>query len=504
MRALALLILGAGVCGAAPAWAEAPRVIPADVSAATPARTATAAVAAPEPAAEDKVDFMHVFARRGLHDLSNERVNAYGQISLIGDYKHAFHAPYTNLHGSPNSLTPDVEGSWTGTATLFLAGRLWRGAEAYVVPELISERPLSRLTGLGGTIQNAELQKSGGAAPALYMSRVYLRQTIGLGGARVEKRSDAMQLGGVVDSRRLVVTVGKFSILDFLDRNSFAGDLRRQFLNISFLTHTAYDFAADARGYTWGGVAELYFDDWALRWGRIAGPQDPNQLPVDYRIWEHYGDQLELEHTHKILGQGGAIRVLGYRNREVMGRFDDAAAAYRADHRKNATTCAGFNYNSGNATAPDLCWARKPNVKLGVGVNLEQRLGDDVGVFFRGMYADGHTEVFSFMSNDRSLSFGVLSKGTVWRRPTDSAGIAFGVGWISAEHAAYLNLGGIDGFIGDGKIRQAAESVLEIFYSVNVTRSLWLSADYQHITNPAYNADRGPVEIVGGRLHAEF
>ena len=30
------------------------------------------------------------------------------------------------------------------------------------------------------------------------------------------------------------------------------------------------------------------------------------------------------------------------------------------------------------------------------------------------------------------------------------------------------------------------------------------AADYQHITNPAYNADRGPVDIFGGRLHAEF
>jgi hypothetical protein len=83
-------------------------------------------------------------------------------------------------------------------------------------------------------------------------------------------------------------------------------------------------------------------------------------------------------------------------------------------------------------------------------------------------------------------------------------GAAFGVSWISKEHAAYLAQGGVDGFIGDGKIYQAAESVLEVFYSFNVMKSLWLSADYQHISNPAYNADRGPVDIFGGRLHAEF
>ncbi len=491
MRSPGFLVLAAGLLAVIPARAE------------TPAPETPAAEAPPE----DKADFMHVLAGHGVHDLKDERVNAYGQITLIGSAKPSFSARYTSLHGSSNSLSPGAEGSWTGTATLFLAGRLWHGAEAYVVPEVISERPFTHLAGLGSTIQNAELQKTGGAAPTIYMSRAYLRQTFGFGGAPVEKKSDAMQLGTTVDARRLVVTVGRFSVLDFLDKNSYAGDLRRQFMNMAFLTHAAYDFAADARGYTWGAVLELYFDDWALRFARLAGPQDPNQLAVDYRIWAHYGDQLELEHGHKLLGQPGVVRLLGYRNREDMARFDDAVAAHQADPRKNAATCGNdrFHYDySTNAAAPDFCWARRDNVKLGIGLNVEQHLNDDLGVFVRGMYSDGQTEVYSFTSTDRSLSFGVLSRGKFWRRPTDSAGVAFGLGWISREHAAYLNLGGIDGFIGDGKINQAAESVLEVFYSLNVTKSLWLSADYQHIQNPAYNADRGPVEIIGGRLHSEF
>jgi hypothetical protein len=65
-------------------------------------------------------------------------------------------------------------------------------------------------------------------------------------------------------------------------------------------------------------------------------------------------------------------------------------------------------------------------------------------------------------------------------------------------------MGGVDGFIGDGTIRPAAESVLEAFYSFNVLSSAWVSLDYQHITNPAFNADRGPVDVFGGRVHAEF
>ena len=499
-----LILLATGMLGATPAWADPP--------------LAPTAPPEPEPYAEDKADFMHILGHRGLHDPRDEDVNAYGQITLIGDGKPSFAARYTNLGAGTSSLSPSAEGSWTATATLFLGGRLWQGAEAYVVPEVISERPLSHLLGLGSTIQNAELQKTGGAAPTLYMSRAYLRQTFGFGGAPVPKKSDAQQLGGVVDSRRLVVTVGKFSVLDFLDKNSLAGDLRRQFMNMAFLTNAAYDFAADARGYTWGAVAELYLDDWAVRLSRAAGPEQPNQLALDYRVWDHYGDQLELEHGHKLLGQPGVVRVLGYRNREDMGRFDDAIAAFKADPGKNGETCptSSFSYReqaavklnaaqwAAAATAPDMCWVRKDNVKMGVGINLEQQISDDLGVFLRGMYSDGQTEVYSFTSTDRSLSFGALSRGSLWHRATDSVGAAFGLGWISSAHAAYLNMGGIDGFIGDGKINQAAESVLEVFYSLNVTRSLWVTADYQHITNPAYNADRGPVEIFGGRLHSEF
>jgi high affinity Mn2+ porin len=477
-------------------------LVAAGLFAAAPARADTPP--APPDAADDRSDFMHALARHGLHDLQNERFNAYGQIALIGHGKLAFKAPYTDLGGSTNSLSPLAEGSWTGSATLFLGARLWRGAEAYVVPEAISERPLTHLAGLGSTIQNAELQKTGGAAPTVYLSRAYLRQTIGLGGARVESRSGPMQLGATVDSRRLVISVGKYSVLDFLDKNGFAGDLRRQFMNMAFLTHAAYDFAADARGYTWGATVELYLGDWALRAAHLATPLDPNQLPIDYRFWKYFGDQVEIEHKHTLFGGQGAVRVLGYLNRENMARFDDAVAAHAADPARNATTCTGFNYGSQNATAPDLCWARKPNVKLGIGVNVEQTLTDDVGIFFRGMYSDGQTEVYSFTSTDRSLSFGLLSRGSSWRRPGDTAGIAAGVGWISASHAAYLNRGGVDGFIGDGRIQPAAEAVLEIFYSVELVRSLWLSADYQHIANPAYNADRGPVDLFGGRLHAEF
>ncbi len=453
---------------------------------------------------DDAFDFMNVLAKQGLKDLKDERWNAYGQYTYISSTKLAFAAPYTDFHGSTNSLLPTNENSFTGTLTLYLGLKLWEGGEVYLVPEVIAERPLSHLAGLGGVIQNFELQKTGSASPSIYRSRLYIQQTIPFGGAREEKTSDPSQLATTTQSRRVVYTVGNFSALDFLDKNTYSGDLRRQFFNMAFMTYAAYDFAADARGYAWGGVQEIYYDDWAFRIARITAPRDPNQLEIDPRIYKYYGDQIEVRRTFHLFGHEGTVRVLGYRNRENMARFDDAIAAFTADPTKNATTCTGFSYGSKNASAPDLCWARKPNIKMGIGVNIEQSVSDDVGLFFRGMYSDGHTEVYSYTSTDRSISTGALVKGTFWHRAADTIGLGYAQGWISKEHAAYLAMGGVDGFLGDGKLNQASEHVAEIFYSLNVHSSLWVSGDFQHIWNPGYNADRGPVEIFGLRMHAEF
>jgi high affinity Mn2+ porin len=187
-----------------------------------------------------------------------------------------------------------------------------------------------------------------------------------------------------------------------------------------------------------------------------------------------------------------------------MGRFSDAVAAFQADPQKNATTCPEFNYGSGNASAPDLCWVRKPNVKIGIGMFAQQYVVPDIGVYSRVMISDGKTEVDAYTAADRSVSFGTLAKGSPWRRANDMAGVGVNLGWISKAHAQYLRLGGVDGFIGDGAIRPAAESALDMFYSVNIRKSFWLSGDYQRVINPAFNADRGPVNIFSLRIHGEF
>jgi high affinity Mn2+ porin len=433
-----------------------------------------------------------------------ERWNAYGQFTYIWQRKEPFSAAYTNLNGSPNSLSPEKERSFTTTATAFLGLRAWKGGEFYFVPESISMLPLSGLHGLGGSIQNGELEKNGTVSPIVYRSRLFLRQTWGLGGQSAPVESGPMQLAGSADSRRFVLTAGNLSVLDLFDKIAYTGDVRQQFINMNFLTYAAYDFSADARGYTWGLTGEYYYDDWAFRLGRFLGPRDPNQLQLNYSIMHYYGDQLEIEHKHDLLGQPGRLHLLFYRNVENMGSFNDAISAFGSDPNKNATTCTTFNYGSSNAGAPDLCWARKKNTKIGLGLSFEQSVAQDIGVFFQVMKSDGKTEVYSYTATDSSMTVGTSIRGTRWERAHDTVGVGYAQNRLSNSHVQYLSMGGIDGFIGDGAISYRPEQTFEAYYNFNINKFFWLTLDFQHVANPGYNSDRGPVTIYGARLHAEF
>ena len=213
-------------------------------------------------------------------------------------------------------------------------------------------------------------------------------------------------------------------------------------------------------------------------------------LPIDHSIGKHYGDQVEVEHAHEIGGQPGRVRVLAWRNRAVTASFKDATAYLLANPDSNRQ--AFFNVRQGE------------KIKYGLGVNLEQAVSDQVGVFLRAMKADGRTETYAFTEIDASLSAGVRVNGAAWQRGQDSVGLAFMENRLSRDRREFLAAGGISYFIGDGQLQYKPERGLETFYSWGINRQTWLTADYQYIQNPAYNALRGPVNVYAVRLHAEF
>jgi high affinity Mn2+ porin len=48
------------------------------------------------------------------------------------------------------------------------------------------------------------------------------------------------------------------------------------------------------------------------------------------------------------------------------------------------------------------------------------------------------------------------------------------------------------------------EYIVEAYYKITILPGLFAAPDFQHISNPAYNRDRGPVGVPGIRLHTEF
>lgn len=423
------------------------------------------------------------FSTLAAAETPQEDWNAKFQSTYVWQKNAAFHSPYA----STNSLSADAHKSYSFTATAAFGIRLWQGSELYFDPEIAQGVAFSNLTGLGG-FTNGELARTSGSDPTLYRARLFLRQTWGLGGGTEEIESAANQLAGIIDKHRVVLTAGNMSILDIFDDNTYNHDPRTQFMNWALMTHGAYDYAADSRGYSWGVVLEYFHDEWAVRAGRFIQPKEPNQLALDPKILEHYGDQVEIEHAHEIFGQQGKLRLLAFRNHTKMSRYEDA-----------------LELASQTSAVPDINLVRTSDqVKYGVGLNLEQAINEDVGVFMRAMWADGRTETYAFTEIDRSLSGGALIKGNTWRRPEDTIGIAFAVNALSKPHQDYLAAGGLGFFLGDGKLNYSTENIIEAFYNLKLTSHAWLSVDYQHIDNPGYNADRGPVNFGGLRLHTEF
>ncbi|MET3119881.1 high affinity Mn2+ porin [Undibacterium sp. GrIS 1.8] len=417
-----------------------------------------------------------------VQTISEEIWNAKFQATYLWQRKQSFSA----LYSGTNSLGTDPEHAYSLTATAFLGYRPWKGAELYLNPEMIQAVPFSELHGLGG-LTNSEQQKTSGPNPKFYRARAYLKQTFGFDGGSDPVESAPNQLAGMVDKRRLVVTVGNLGVIDLFDNNAYSHDPRTQFTNWSFLTHGAYDYAADARGYTSGFTTELYYDDWALRVGRFMGPAESNGLPLDTRIMKHHGDQIEIERSHTINDMAGKVRLMAFRNKEIMGNYEDAIV-----------------YAQVNGSVPDVSSVRRENFKIGYGLSLEQSLRSDIGVFARASWADGKSETYSFTEIERSITAGLLVKGDRWERPKDSAGIAVAQNGLSGIHQKYLSLGGLGAFIGDGQLNYQPERIIETFYNANLYKATWLAAGYQRIVNPAYNGDRGPVNVLMLRLHTEF
>ncbi len=410
-----------------------------------------------------------------------QRFAIHGQATLGEQWTDGFHDPYAGR----NSLSPS-QNRETVDVTLMLGARLWKGAELWVTPEADQGFGLDDTLGVAGFPSGLDY-KVGSNSPYFRLPRAFLRQTLNDGGSTEPIEGLAGQLAGTRSTDRWVFTVGKLAVTDIFDTNQYAHDPRADFMNWAIIDTGSLDYAADAWGYTMGLAIERYIDAWTFRLGLFDLSDVPNSETL-----EHGLDELqlvgEIERRYMLWGQTGRIMVTAFDSRGRMALLSDAI---------DLAVVTG--------STPDPAAVRKYHSRPGVSFNLEQPITSELGVFVRAGKSDGNVETYEFTDIDRTVAAGGALKGPWWHRPDDSAGIALVDNGISAIREEYMNLGGLGLLTGDGKLpHPGAEQILETYYNLAVLSGLHVTFDYQWIKNPAYNRDRGPVSILGLRVHGQF
>ncbi|MBS1643623.1 MAG: carbohydrate porin [Bacteroidetes bacterium] len=413
--------------------------------------------------------------------------SAHFQTTIIAQKHSGFNSPYSGL----NSLADSVEPTATSlTGTLFFGRTLWKGASFYFNPEVAGGKGLSFATGVAGAL-NGETYRVGATEPQVFVARAYLQQHIPLGNTAYDiVDDDANQIAGKVPMNRITLSAGRFAIADFFDDNTYCKDPRTQFFNWSIWANGAWDYPANTRGYTYGLVAEMIHPTWALRVASVAVPRLANSHLMEYDFSKAHSETLELEHALSWNKLPGKIRFIASYTASQAPSYKDGL---RAIATQDAFLLGVIQGDEEHRTYGGS--------KFSLGLNWEQQLGRNIGVFSRLGWNDGQYATWAFTEIDNSFNLGLSVKGNPWKRPNDVLGIAAVSNGISKVHQDFLKAGGYGFIIGDGRLNYGREAILELFYNAQLSKFFWFSIDYQLVNNPGYNKDRGPVHAFGLRGH---
>ena len=399
-----------------------------------------------------------------------------------------------------NSLPTGGETRETVSLDLMAGVRLWKGAEAHVDGLMWQGFGLHNTLGLEA-VPSGEAYRLGTALPNGMLARLFIRQTVGLGGEQENVPDGQLTLAGAQDVSRLTFTLGRMSAGDIFDQNAYANTPRAQFMNWGLVNNEAWDYAADAVGYTTGFAVELNQPKWTLRYGFFQVPKIPNHLTGDDAIltWPYdksaddepllsgWAMVTEFERRYTFDLHPGAIRLLAFLNRADMFSYQAATTILKAD-----------------GAGADLAAAQAYRLKYGFGLNWEQEIARNVGLFSRLGWNDGKEQGWMFTDVDYAGTLGLSVKGESWHRPEDTFGVAGILNGITRVEQDYFAAGGTGIEAGDGKLNYGWEKGMETYYNLQAWKAVHVTLDYQLIANPAFNRDRGPVSVFGARLHWEF
>jgi len=443
--------------------------------------------------------FMLAVARSAFAD-SDQIWNFHVQNTDIFQGYPAFSAPYNG----PHSLPGGGEGRESVSLDLTAGARLWPGAEAHMDGLAWQGFGIANTLGVEG-FTSGEAYRLGTADPNGSLARLFIRQTVGLGGGAEDVPDDQFTLAGKQDISRLTFTLGRFASPDIFDTNAYANSARTQFMNWGLVNNIGWDYPADTIGYDTGLAMELNQPQWAWRYGFFEVPGIQNGLDAEDRyfkwpydpssngpskggpLFEAWGMVTELERRYKVETHPGTLRFLAYVNRAQMARYSDAASILQA-----------------NGPGADISGALAYRYKYGFGLNWEQEVAKDVGMFSRLGWNDGQEQGYMFTDVAYTASLGLSLNGEAWRRPGDTWGLAGLTNGIPHDEQEFLEAGGLGILGGDGQLNYGWEKIMETYYDFPIWKMIHMAFDYQFISDPAFNRDRGPVSVFGVRLHWQF
>ena len=408
-----------------------------------------------------------------------------GQLNFIEQWHPAFHSPYQG----PLSLTPQAESALSRVMTLSTGVELTSYAEVLFQVESAGGKGIGNGFGLAG-FTNLDVVHNPSLGSTPYVGRTMLHFVIPLTREREPAERNTLSVFRNLPERRLEIRLGKFQLVDFFDLSSAGSDSHLQFLNLTIDNNGAYDYAADTRGYTIGAMLDFEDRNWGIRFAEALMPRQANFIDLQWNLSRARSENIEFELRKNILPhRKGAVRLLSYINHANMGDYRVAIEQFQ----------------NGQTPLPDITnHPLETTVKYGFGANLEQGVNSWITAFGRFGWNDGRRESFAYTEVNQAVTFGLATGGKRWHRGSDRAGVAFSSNALSGDHRLYLTLGGKGFLLGDGKLNYGREKIFETFYTIHLWRGIFGAFDLQHVNDPGYNRDRGPVLVPAVRLHFDL
>ena len=484
----AWLLVGLAASAQTVALPNAPRPALATAEPAIPSPTPTSALQqtqappAEQPKPADPGVTMFPHTQSGRYWIS-------GQYNSIFQAKPGFYSPYQGRNSFDNA--PEYKVSILDTLFLgFQPHRNVRYNTDFLVDfEEAGGRGLGQALGLAG-FTNIDVVRNPYLSNAPYLARGEIHQTIGFTNEMTVADRDQFSLATQVPVRRVEVRVGKMTLPDVFDQNDIASDSYHQFANWTIDNNGAWDYAADTRGYTVGGMIEYDDRNWTLRYGIFAMPTVANGIDLDWALSRAHGQNWEFDWSHSwIRGRKGVTRILSFANDAHMGNYRQAVR----------------DYFDGLTPAPEITSVERfGTVKYGFGWNNQQEITDNFRIASRFGWNDDHEESFAYTEVAQTVLLAADYAGTRWHRPQDKAGLAFVSNAIKKDHQNYLKYGGLGFLLGDGHLNYGRENIVEAYYTWHMWKGMFNGIDLQHVDDPGYNRDRGPVWIFGVHGHVDF